>query len=224
RTERARSALALMGAEHLTTRPAASLSGGERRRVHLARALAVRPDVLLLDEPFAGLDAVTRATMLDDTGAALRASASAALVVVHDRAEAWALADRLLILLDGRLAAAGSPRELLEQPPTVEVARFLGFDGTLATAGGELLLVRPHHVEVVPDGDLHGRVERVIPLEDGVRLELSLANGRVYAQSPLPGPSKGDSVSLRLSGGVAFPGDAHPDPTVAAAPAQSRSP
>ena len=132
---RAAQALRVMGAEHLAPRPAASLSGGERRRVHIARALSVRPDVLMLDEPFAGLDAATRAALLDDTGEALRAWTSAALVVVHDRAEAWALADRLLVMLEGRLVADGPPRELLERPPTVEVARFLGFDGTLSGAG-----------------------------------------------------------------------------------------
>ena len=88
---------------------AATLSGGERRRVHLARAIAVRPDVLMLDEPFAGLDAEVRANLLEDALSALRSSTRATLVVVHDRAEAWALADRLLILIDGRLVASGRP-------------------------------------------------------------------------------------------------------------------
>jgi ABC-type multidrug transport system ATPase subunit len=204
RRERAEAALAAMKAGHLARRAAATLSGGERRRVHLARAVSVRPDVLLLDEPFAGLDAATRAALLDDTGEALRAWTTAALVVVHDRAEAWALAGRLLIVLEGRLVADGSPRELLERPPTVEVARFLGFDGTLERTGGELLLTRAHHVVIEPTGGLRARVERVIPLEDGVRLELALDNGKLYAVSPLPGPAVGDDVAVRLAGGVEF--------------------
>ena len=66
RAERAREALRAIGADHLARRRAATLSGGERRRVHLARAIAVRPDVLMLDEPFAGLDAEVRASLLDD--------------------------------------------------------------------------------------------------------------------------------------------------------------
>ncbi len=103
RAGRAREALRAIGAAHLAQRPAADLSGGERRRVHLARALAVDPDVLLLDEPFAGLDAEVRANLLEDALSALRCAARATLVVVHDRAEAWALADRLLILIDGEL-------------------------------------------------------------------------------------------------------------------------
>ncbi len=116
RPGRARRALAGMGAAHLAARQATTLSGGERRRVHLARVLAVEPDILLLDEPFAGLDAEVRATLLEDALSALRSDTRATLVVVHDRAEAWALADRLLILIDGRLVAEGSPRELLNHP------------------------------------------------------------------------------------------------------------
>jgi ABC-type sulfate/molybdate transport systems ATPase subunit len=221
RRKRADDALAAMKADHLARRPAAALSGGERRRVHLARAVSVRPDVLLLDEPFAGLDAATRAALLDDTGEALRAWTSAALVVVHDRAEAWALADRLLILLEGRLVADGPPRELLEQPPTVEVARFLGFDGTLSGPGDELLLTRPMQVAVDPSGPLRARVERAIPLEDGVRLELALDNGRLYAVAGLPGPRVGEEVGVRVTGGVRFtaaPGGAETDPAPAPAP------
>jgi ATPase subunit of ABC transporter with duplicated ATPase domains len=221
RESRARAALALMGAEGLVGRQAASLSGGERRRVHLARTIAVRPDVLLLDEPFAGLDAGTRATMLDDTGAALREAAGAALVVVHDRAEAWALADRLLILLDGRLAAEGAPRELLERPPTTEVARFLGFDGGVMEPDGTLTLTRPHHVVLDPNGPITARVERVIPIEDGVRLELQLPGGRLFTVAPIPGPVKGDTVAVRLTGGVSFD---QPPGEVPAEVAQSRRP
>ncbi|HTU85349.1 MAG TPA: ABC transporter ATP-binding protein [Solirubrobacteraceae bacterium] len=204
RAGRAREALRAIGADHLAGRTAAALSGGERRRVHLARAIAVRPDVLLLDEPFAGLDAEVRASLLEDALSALRSQKRATLVVVHDRAEAWALADRLLILIDGRLVASGAPRELLEQPPTVDVARFLGFDGRLDD-GDELLVTRPAHVAIDPAGQLEARVTRVIPVEDGARLELSLSQGQLYAVSPLPSPGLGQMVRVRIDGGVRFP-------------------
>ncbi len=203
RAERAREALRAIGAEHLARRPAATLSGGERRRVHLARAIAVRPDVLLLDEPFAGLDAEVRANLLEDALSALRSSTRATLVVVHDRAEAWALADRLMILIDGRLVATGPPRELLERPPSVGVARFLGFDGSLED-GGELLLTRPPHVVLDPAGPLEAQVTRSVALEDGARLELELERGRLYAVAPLPAPRVGDSVRVRIDGGARF--------------------
>ncbi len=158
--------------------------------MHLARVLALKPDVLLLDEPFAGLDAATRAELLYDVSSALRDPSRATLVVVHDRAEAWALGDRALVMLDGRVVADAPPQELLERPPSAEVARFLGFDGELREDGG-VLLTRPAHVRL--DGELDATVTRVIPLEDGLRVELELANGRLYATVPIPGPGWGSA-------------------------------
>jgi ABC-type nitrate/sulfonate/bicarbonate transport system ATPase subunit len=203
RVARARTALETMGAGHLAGRPAATLSGGERRRVHIARALAVAPDVLLLDEPFAGLDGESRGALLSDAVSALRSADRATLVVVHDRTEAWALADRLLILIDGRLAAAGEPRALLAAPPTAAVARFLGYDGELREPDG-LLLTRPSHVRLDPDGALTARVSSAVALEDGVRLELALEDGRLFVVSELPAPRRGDTVRVRVDGGVRF--------------------
>jgi ABC-type sulfate/molybdate transport systems ATPase subunit len=203
RRDRARAALDAMGAGHLGGRPAGTLSGGERRRVHIARTLAVQPDVLLLDEPFAGLDAEARASLLEDASSALRSASRATLVVVHDRAEAWALADRLLILIDGQLVAAGRPRELLEHPPTPLVARFLGFDGLLREESA-VVMTRPSHVILDPVGPLSGRVTRAVPLEDGVRLELELQNGHLYTVAPIPAPRVGDGVRLRVDGGARF--------------------
>jgi ABC-type sulfate/molybdate transport systems ATPase subunit len=204
RLSRARRALERMGVAHLAGRQAATLSGGERRRVHLARVLAVEPDILLLDEPFAGLDAEVRATLLEDALSALRSDTRATLVVVHDRAEAWALADRLLILIDGRLVADGTPRELLEHPPSPGVARFLGYDGAIAD-GNETVLTRPPHVILDPSGRYQATVTRATPQEDGFRLELTLEGGRVYAVAGLPAPRVGEAVRVRLDGGVRFP-------------------
>jgi ABC-type multidrug transport system ATPase subunit len=204
RADRAREALATMGGEHLARRAAATLSGGERRRVHLARALAVRPDILMLDEPFAGLDAEARGRLLEDAVSILRSGDRATLVVVHDRAEAWALADRLLILIDGQLVAEGPPRELLEHPPSPVVARFLGFDGSLED-DGETLLTRPPHVRLDPAGPLRARVTRAVALEDGFRLELELAHGRLYTVAPVPAPRLGDTVRVSVVGGARFP-------------------
>jgi ABC-type multidrug transport system ATPase subunit len=204
RAARAGAALETMGIAHLASRPATALSGGERRRVHLARALAVKPDVLLLDEPFAGLDAEVRAVLLEEAIVTLRDPGRATLVVVHDRAEAWALADRLLILIDGALVAEGEPRHLLEHPPSAAVARFLGYDGQIANSDGSVLLTRPAHVTVDPDGDRAARVSRAVPREDGVRLELTVDGGRIYAIAGLPAPRPGDEVRVRVTGGARF--------------------
>ena len=205
RRVRAMRALEAIGAGHLAARAAATLSGGERRRVHLARVLAVEPDILLLDEPFAGLDAEVRATLLEDALSALRSDTRATLVVVHDRAEAWALADRLLILIDGRLVADGSPRELLDHPPSPGVARFLGYDGSLRDGDTHTVLTRPPHVVLDPTGPYEATVTRATATEDGFRLELTVEGGRLYAVAPLPAPRVGETVRLRLDGGVRFP-------------------
>jgi ABC-type sulfate/molybdate transport systems ATPase subunit len=204
RAPRAREALAAIGAEHLAQRAATALSGGERRRVHLARVLAVRPDVLLLDEPFAGLDPEVRASLLQDAQRALRSPTRATLVVVHDRGEAWALADRLLILIEGRIVADGPPATLLSAPPSALVARFLGYDGELRD-GDALLLTRTAHVALDSDGPESATVTRVVPLQDGVRLELTLPHGRLYTVAQLPAPRVGDTVRVRVGGGVRFP-------------------
>ena len=193
-----------MRADHLADRPARAMSGGERRRVHLARAIAIRPDILLLDEPFAGLDPVSRSALLDDTASAIRGSAGAVVLVVHDRAEAWALADRLIVLLDGRVAAQGQPRQVLESPPSAEVARFLGFTGEIRD-GDQTVLTRPTQVHLDPAGEVTAVVVRLVPLEDGARAELETPTGVLSALVPFPGPAVGDQVRVRIDGGVRYP-------------------
>ena len=206
RHERALGALRVLGAEHLARRLATELSGGERRRVHLARVLAVAPDVLMLDEPFAGLDAEARGELLTDAAGALRDPSRATLVVVHDRAEAWALADRLLVLIHGSLVADGPPARLLATPPSAVVARFLGYDGELHDGDG-LVLTRPAHVQLDPGGPLQATVTRLTPTEDGARLELSLDSGRLATIVGEVPPRVGETVRVRLSGGARFRAD-----------------
>jgi ABC-type sulfate/molybdate transport systems ATPase subunit len=204
RRERAVAALDAIGAGALSERPAGTLSGGEARRVHLARVLALEPDALLLDEPFAGLDAPTRAELLYDAASALRDERRATLVVVHDRVEAWALADRVLVILAGRIAADGAPDEVFGDPPTPEVAAFVGFAGQVEERGA-IRMLRPQDVALADDGPLRARVTRLVPVEEGVRVELALDHGRLVAMAPAPGPEPGAEVSLRLLGGVRFP-------------------
>jgi ABC-type sulfate/molybdate transport systems ATPase subunit len=203
RRARALEALERLSVAELAERPAGALSGGEARRVHLARAIALGADALLLDEPFAGLDAPTRAALLRDAASVLRDPARATFVVLHDRAEAWALADRLIILLDGRLAAAGEPRAVLESPPSRAVATFLGFTGTVRENGG-VRCVRPAQVAFDAAGPLRGTVARRIPEEDGVLCEVALDGGAVWLRAPYPGPDEGAPVRVRLDGGVVF--------------------
>jgi thiamine transport system ATP-binding protein len=202
RRSRALEALEQMRAGHLAKRAAGSLSGGERRRVHVARGVAVAPDLLLLDEPFAGLDGETHQALVEDTSSALREAAGAVLVVVHDRADAWALADRVVVMFEGRVAAEGTPKQLLDQPPTAEVARFLGYDGRLER-GDHQLLTRPSHVVAAADGALEGTVVRAVGQEDGVLAEVRVPEGALRCRHPGP-LMVGDVVRLDVIGGVNF--------------------
>ncbi len=204
RRDRATAALRAVGAERLAGRSAATLSGGEARRVHLARVIAVDPDVLLLDEPFAGLDPATRASLLYDVTSAIRSQSRATMIVIHDRAEAWALADRVIVMIAGRIVASGSPREVLESPPSPEVARFVGFSGELRLSS-QLVMLRPADVRLDPQGEIRGAVARTIPVEDGVRIEVDADGGTVVAHVPPPGPGPGERVRLTAVGGVRFP-------------------
>ena len=102
------------------------LSGGEAQRVALARALAVRPDVLLLDEPTANLDAPLRRQFREDLLRSVRALSQSALIITHDSADAFGLADRIAVMEQGRIVQMGTPDELLAEPGTSFVATFTG--------------------------------------------------------------------------------------------------
>ena len=132
RERRTREALERLGIAALADRPARSLSGGEAQRVSIARALAVRPEVLFLDEPFSGLDAPTRDRLIGDLGRVLRDSGVATILVTHDREEALALADRVGIVIEGRLRQQGRTDEVFRRPVDEEVAAFVGVDNVLA--------------------------------------------------------------------------------------------
>ena len=102
------------------------LSGGERQRVALARALATDPEVVLLDEPFASLDAALRTTLREDVVAILRAAGASALLVTHDQQEALSLADRVVLMRHGAVQQVGPPEAVYAEPASRWVAEFLG--------------------------------------------------------------------------------------------------
>ena len=123
---RAAQAIELLGLEALTRARPADLSGGERQRVALARALARDPEVLLLDEPLAAVDAQARGRLRSDLRELLAGLGLPTLLVTHDFHDATALADRVGVLSDGRLVQTGAPRELVAAPATPFVAAFAG--------------------------------------------------------------------------------------------------
>lgn len=114
-----------LDADTYRDRAPSELSGGQRQRIGFARALAVQPDLVLLDEAFSALDPITRDGLQQDFKTMQRALGFAAVMVTHDMAEALILADRILVMRDGRVVQSGSPRDLLAEPADDYVAQLL---------------------------------------------------------------------------------------------------
>ncbi len=123
--ERATAALRLFRVEHLAHQRARTLSGGEAQRTALARALVLTPELLLLDEPFAALDAPIRRHLLEELRQVVRAQGITCVYVTHEQAEAFSIADRIAVLRRGKLLQAGTPEEVLLRPRSRAVARFM---------------------------------------------------------------------------------------------------
>lgn len=134
REARIREALAMVGLAEMAERKPHELSGGQRQRVALARSLAARPRILLLDEPLANLDAHLRQSMLAEFRRIHAATGCTMVLVTHDQNEAMAVASLVGIMQAGRLEQLGSPQELYDRPRTEMVARFIGNGRTLPVA------------------------------------------------------------------------------------------
>ncbi len=146
--------LRLVGLSGTGARMPYELSGGQQQRIALARALAPKPDLLLLDEPFSNLDATLRGQIRTEVRAILKAAGTTCVFVTHDQEEALSLADEVAVMLGGRVAQVAPPQTLYRRPATREVAAFVGeanfLNGeaqgaTVVTALGRLPLREPHH-------------------------------------------------------------------------------
>jgi ABC-type Fe3+/spermidine/putrescine transport system ATPase subunit len=124
-------ALALVGLAGFERRDVNQLSGGERQRVALARSLAPRPRLLMLDEPLGALDRNLRERLLDELPDILHHADATAITVTHDQEEAFAIADKVVLLREGQVVQIGTPREVYRQPASAWVARFLGLTNLL---------------------------------------------------------------------------------------------
>ncbi len=148
------------GIGHLGSRSARTLSGGEAQRTSLARAFAIQPEVLLLDEPFASLDPPSRESLLEDLGRNLRQTKTAALFATHDRMEALRLSDRIAVMNGGRIHQIGPPGEVMNRPVDEFVASFVGVETILTgkvakrSAGTFAVTVAGEEVEAVGEADL----------------------------------------------------------------------
>jgi sulfate/thiosulfate transport system ATP-binding protein len=163
--------LELVHLEQFADRLPSQLSGGQRQRMALARALAVEPTVLLLDEPFGALDAKVRKELRDWLRRLHDEVHVTTVFVTHDQEEALEVADEIVVINDGRIEQIGSPDELYDDPANEFVMRFLG---PVTQLGPEL--VRPHDVELVPadpGGAIAGTVGRVVRVGFEVRSEVA---------------------------------------------------
>jgi len=207
------------------------LSGGQQQRVALARALAVKPGIVLLDEPFGSLDAGLRAVIRADVRRLLTAAGATAILVTHDQDEALSTADQVAVLRDGTIAQYAAPDELYDRPADPEVARFIGeanlIDGILADGcvdtglgplpvradarsglapGPVTVLVRPEQIEIVERSGSHGLAGRIVSLgyhghDAVVHVEPALPDAG-QPGSGHPGPG---AIIVRTLGGCGRP-------------------
>jgi sulfate/thiosulfate transport system ATP-binding protein len=165
----------LVHLEGLAHRYPAQLSGGQRQRMVLARALAVEPRVLLLDEPFGALDAAIRAELRDWLRRLHEQIPVTTIVVTHDQEEALELADQIVVINQGRVEQAGTPTDLYDRPASPFVMTFIGASTVLQGSWH-----RPHDIDLVDDADAPdadravGRVRRVITLPTHIRVDVDV--------------------------------------------------
>lgn len=195
----------------------AQLSGGQRQRVAFARALATRPEVLLLDEPFGALDARVRIELRQWLRELHKKVDVTTILVTHDQEEALEIAERVVVMHDGVVEQIGTPHEVYDSPRTPFVASFIGNANALRGHDGGVTYVRPHDVKVVrADGAPPVASAEVIgTLREGayVKLDLRLPSGDpLVVQIPRGeaealGLQPGDRVLVKLGEPVVFSGD-----------------
>lgn len=209
------------------------ISGGQQQRVALARALAARPRVLLLDEPFAALDAGLRVRVREDIAAILRDTGTTAVLVTHDQSEALSLADSVALLIGGAVAQHGTPADLYHRPGTLTSARFIGNtveitgtaeSGTVHTALGALrskvtvgdgpavVVLRPEQLRVGTDGSgspARVRACRFYGADTVVHVTLDDGTALQVRSPGAPGLDEGADVTVDVVGDVL----AYPSPT-----------
>jgi ABC-type sugar transport system ATPase subunit len=194
RIARIEEAARLFGITALLERAADRLSGGEARRVSLARAFCLRARIALLDEPLAGLDRATYSRLLDELPRLLQAFQTTTVLVTHDYREALRLAEDLVVLVDGRVRASGEKADVVADPRSAAVAEILGY--TILDVEGQRLGVRTRDLQPGPGlVEFDMAVEEVIDVVQHLEVVGVIGSTRVHVMLPhgeaLPRP--GDS-------------------------------
>jgi len=231
----ATAALTRVGLGHYAESYPHILSGGEQQRVALARAIAPRPGVLLMDEPFSGLDVKLREYMQGETLAVLRETRATSIIVTHDPEEAMRMANRIAVMQNGRIVQVGTAEELYRTPATLFVARFFSdmneiscavkggcvdtplIDDVIAApaaADNVVMCVRERGVQLLAEGQGHaGRVINVSFLGDAALVELAVQGLEQHVMARVHetvAPQIGSNVGLNIpaSSVLVFPADA----------------
>jgi sulfate transport system ATP-binding protein len=195
--------LDLVRLEAFADRYPRQLSGGQRQRMALARALAIKPSVLLLDEPFAALDAQVRSELRGWVRTLQRTLGITTILVTHDQSEAMEIADRLVVLNEGRIEQVGTPDAMYDKPANDFVQAFLG---PITTLNG--VAYRPHDIELCPAGHgVEATVTDVIRLGFEVRVVVESGGITTWVQlthdeAQRLNPVVGEHVSLRARTGA----------------------
>ena len=193
-------ALATVRLEALAERMPAAMSGGQQQRIGIARALVIRPRLLLMDEPLSNLDAKLRIDLRDDIRAIQKGIGVAAIYVTHDQEEALAVSDRICVMNAGRVEQIGAPQEVYGRPQTRFVAHFVGamnflpagFPGLPSRPGVAEWALRPEHLRLAKDGVapgagvLSGVVETYVYLGREAHLTARVGDARLVAQIAAP--------------------------------------
>ena len=173
--------LGLVRLDGLADRYPSQLSGGQQQRMALARALAVQPKVLLLDEPFGALDAQVRAELREWLRRLHEEIHVTTIFVTHDQEEAMEVAEQIVVMNKGKIEQAGTPHDLYESPRNEFVMSFIGPVNKLGDS-----FLRPHDIQILAESDgdgIEALVRRVVHLGFEVRVELTLPDGRdIWAQ------------------------------------------
>ena len=212
REERVGELLELVGLEGYADRSPATLSGGERQRVALARALAVDPRLLLLDEPLSALDRGLRERLATDLHDILRKAGATAMLVTHDQEEAFAVADRMAVMREGRIVQGGTLDEVWRQPADGWTAQFLGYATVLTgdharllrdlvapTATWQAVALRRSALRVDPSGPLTARVEKARVTPDQIRVQLDVDGAGSLPAVADPGTDVRVGAQVRVS-------------------------
>ncbi|WP_425038463.1 ABC transporter ATP-binding protein [Primorskyibacter sp. S187A] len=199
-------------AAYVDRRPS-DLSGGQRQRVAIGRAIVREPKLFLFDEPLSNLDAALRMNTRIEIAELHRALSASMIYVTHDQTEAMTLADKIVVLRDGRVEQVGSPMELYNNPANQFVAGFLGAPSmnflqkaALAIPQGGHLGIRPEHLRPTAEGRIAGRVTHVERLGGDTNLLVRTAEGealtvRIFGQDPT---QVGADISLDFDDHLAF--------------------